>query len=64
MCVVVQWFVAGIAVMNGCIASRVCQVRARSTITLGCVRVIAVLGGMTETLGYSLSYSGALCFTG
>ena len=64
MCVVVQWFVAWVVVMNDCVASKVCQVRARSTIILGCVRVIAVMGGMTETLGYSLSYSGALCFTG
>ena len=39
ICVVVQWCDAGVAVMTCCIAARVCEVRARLTIVLGCVRV-------------------------
>ena len=64
MCVVVQWFVADVAVRTCCIASRVVGVRASLTILVGRVRVIAVLSGETATLGLLLSRGGAMYCTG
>ena len=64
MCVVVQWFVAGVAVRTCCIASRVCEVRARLINMFGRVRKVSVVSCTIETLGLPLSRDGVVCFTG
>ena len=64
ICVVVQWFVAGVAVRTCCIASRVCGLRARLTIIFGRVRVMSVIGDAAETLGSPLSCDGVVYSTG
>ena len=64
MCVVVQWFAAGVAFRICCIASWVCEVRASSTIMVGCVRAVVVVGGTAEMLASPLSGGGAVCLGG
>ena len=56
--------VAGVAVRTYCIASRVCEVRARLICMFGRVRVMSVVFGKTLTLGLPMSRGGVVCFTG
>ena len=61
---VVQWFGVGVAVRVYCIASRVCEVRARLMIIFGRGRVSVVVIGKTAKLGCPLSRGGVVCCTG